>query len=51
MKVSAMRHVYKQKPFIIDAFNETEEIEVKERVDKRKIKRREVAKNNKLLKK
>ena len=41
--------VYEQKPIKIDDFNETEEKEVKERVEKRKIKRREVAEKNKLF--
>ena len=44
-------HVYEQKPIKIDKFNEAEEKEVKERVEKRKIKRREIAEKNKLLKK
>ena len=44
-------HVYVQKPIKIDEFSEAEEKEVKERVEKRKIKRREVAEKNKLLKK
>ena len=38
--------VYKQKPIKIYYFNETDE-----RIEKRKLKRREVAENNKLLKK
>ena len=51
MKIFATRHfVYKQKPIKIDDFNEVEEKEGKERVEKRKIKRREVAEKNKLLK-
>ena len=40
--------VYEQNPTKIDEFNEAEEKEVKERVEKRKQKRREVAENNKL---
>ena len=40
-----------QKPIKIDYFNETEEKEIKERIEKRKLKRREVTQNNKLLKK
>ena len=43
--------VYEQKPIKIDDFNEDEEKNVKERVEKQKQKRREVAENNKLLKK
>ena len=43
-------HVYEQKPIKIDEFNETEEKEVKECVEKMNIKRREVAEKNKLLK-
>ena len=44
-------NVYEQKPVTIDDFNEVEEKEVKERVEKRRQKRREVAEQNKLLKK
>ena len=40
--------VYEQKPIKIDDFNKIEEKEVKECVEKRKIKRREVAEKNKL---
>ena len=43
--------VYEQKPVKIDDFNEAKEKEVKERVEKRKAKRREVAEKNKLFKK
>ena len=43
--------VYEQKPIKIDDFNEIEEKKIKERVEKRKMKRREVTENNKLLKK
>ena len=43
--------VYEQKLIKIDDFNEIEEKEIKERVEKRKMKRREVTENNKLLKK
>ena len=42
---------FEQKPIEIDVFNEEEENEVKEMVEKRKLKRREVAEKNKLLKK
>ena len=41
--------VYEQKPLKIDDFNEAEEKELKKHVEKRKIKRREVAKKNKLF--
>ena len=43
--------VYEQKPIKIDDFNEAYEKEVKERVEKAKIKRREVVEKNKLKKK
>ena len=43
--------VFEQKPIKIDDFSEAEEKEVKEHVEKRKMKRREVAEKNKLLKK
>ena len=43
--------VFEQKPVKIDDFNKDEEKEVKESVEKRKMKRREVAEKNKLLKK
>ena len=43
--------VYEQKPVKIDDFNEAKEKEVKERVEKRKAKRREVTEKNKLFKK
>ena len=43
--------VFEQKPIKVDDFNEIEEKEVKERVEKRKQKRREMAESNKLLKK
>ena len=39
--------VYEQKPIKIDDFNEAEEKEIKEPAEKRKIKRIEVAENNK----
>ena len=42
--------VCKQKPVQIDDFNKAEEKEVKEHVEKRKRKRREVAEKNKLEK-
>ena len=44
-------NIYEQKPINTDDFNETEEKEVKERVEKRKQKRRDVTEKNKLLKK
>ena len=44
-------NIYEQKPVTIDDFNEVEEKEVKEHVEKRRQKRREVAEQNKLLKK
>ena len=44
-------HVYEQKPIKIDEFNEVEEKGLREHVEKRKIKRREFAEKNKLLKK
>ena len=43
--------VYEKQTIEIDDFDETEEKEIKERVEKIKIKIREVAENNKLLKK
>ena len=43
--------VYEQKPTEIDEFHKTEEKKVKERVEKTKNKRREVAEGNKFLKK
>ena len=43
--------VYERRPIKIDDFNEAEENKIKEGVEKRKIKRREVVENNKLLKK
>ena len=42
---------YEQKPINIDDFNDTEEAEVKERANKRKQEQREIAENNKRLKK
>ena len=42
--------VFEQKPIKVDDFNETEEKEIKKRVKKRKLKRREVAGQNKLKK-
>ena len=42
---------FEQKPINTDKFNEAEEKEVKERVEKSKIKRRKVAEQNKLKKK
>ena len=44
-------NIYEQKPVTIDDFNEVEEKEVKECVEKRRQKRREVAEQNKLLRK
>ena len=44
-------NIYEQKPVTIAGFNKVEEKEVKERVEKRRQKRREVAEKNKLLKK
>ena len=41
--------VYEQRPIKIDDFNEAEEKEVKEHVEKRKIKRRKVAEKDKLF--
>ena len=43
--------VFEQKSIKVDGFTEIEEKEVKERVEKRKKKRRELAEKNKLLKK
>ena len=43
--------VYEQKPIKIDNFNEAEQKEIKEHIEKRKLKRREVAENNKPTKK
>lgn len=43
-------NTFEQKPIKIDDFNDEEEKEVKERVEKRKMKTRQVAKKNKLLK-
>ena len=43
--------VFEQKSIKIDDFNEAVEKEVKERVEKRKMKQREVTEKNKLLKK
>ena len=45
------KNIYEQKPVNIDDFNESEEAEVKQRVEKRKEKRRAVAEKNKLLRK
>ena len=44
-------NIYEQKPINIDDFNEAEAAELKQWVEKRKQKRREVAEKNKLLKK
>ena len=44
-------NIYEQNPINIDDFNEIEEKKVKERVEKRKQKPRDVAEKNKLLKK
>ena len=43
-------NIYEQKPINIDDFNDSEEADVKERVEKQK-KLREVAENNQFLKK
>ena len=43
--------VFEQKPIKVENFNKTEQRQVKERVEKRKEKRCEVAEKNKLLKK
>ena len=44
-------NTYEQKPINIDDFNDHEQAKVQERVNKQKAKRREIAQNNKLLKK
>ena len=44
-------NIYKQKPINVDDFNEVEEKEVKERVEKQKQKRREVAEKTNCCKK
>ena len=44
-------NIYEQKPTKIDDYNDAEEAEVKEHVQKRKEKRKNVAEKNKLLKK
>ena len=44
-------NIYQQKPVNIDKSNDSEEADVKEQVEKRKNKWREVAEKNKLLKK
>ena len=44
-------NIYEQKPINIDYFNDVEEKQVKECVEKRKQKRREVAEKNKMVKK
>lgn len=44
-------NTYEQKPINIDDFNNHKEDKVQERVNKQKAKRREIAENNKLLKK
>lgn len=43
-------NIYDQKPVNIDDFNEAEEVELKQGVEKRKGKRRIVAEKNKLVK-
>ena len=43
-------NIYEQKPVNIDDFNEAEEVELKQGVEKRKGKRRIVAEKNKLVK-
>ena len=50
-KIPNKTNIYEQKPINIDDFNEVEENKIKERVEKRKQKRREVAGKNKQLKK
>lgn len=50
-KTKIVTNVYEQIPIAIDNFNDAEEVEVKQRVEKRKQKRREVVEKNKLLKK
>ena len=45
------KNIYEKKPETIDDFNEVEKKEVKEHVEKQRQKRREVAEQNKLLKK
>ena len=44
-------NIYEQKPTKIDDFNDAEEAEAEEHVQKRKEKRKNVAEKNKLLKK
>ena len=44
------RNIYEQKPVNVDDFNEVEEKDVKEKVEKQKQERREVPEKNKLLK-
>ena len=44
------RNIYEQKPVNVDDFNEVEEKDMKEKVEKQKQERREVAEKNKLLK-
>ena len=44
-------NIYERKPVNIDRFNDSEEVDVKEQVEKRKNKWREVAEKNKLFKK
>ena len=48
--MNTVTNTFEQKPIKIDGFNDEEEKEVKERVEKTKMKRREVAEKNKLLK-
>ena len=43
MKIAMSRCVFDKKPIKIDDFNEFQEKEVKEHIEKRKAKRREVA--------
>ena len=47
----SVTNMFEQKPIKIDHFNDEAEKEVKARVEKRKLKRREVTEKNKLLKK
>ena len=48
--MNTVTNTFEQKPIKIDGFNDEEEKEVKERVEETKMKRREVAEKNKLLK-
>ena len=50
-KVRKETNLYEQKPISIDDFNELEESSIKEQIEKRKKRKREVAENYKLLRK